>query len=192
MVRLADTNYIAMNDIKKSPIDSLGYNFIDRRYLPEGKDEYYLRYLQKGKDACYRQLTAYEIEVLVRNRNTSANWNDILVSDAFKQPQAKDVYDGGGHRHRNDHRTDGLRPEDEPPHDIDQYSDAQSDQHDAREAGSTSLPPCASADGIVTDGVHRRVGCVVQSVRDETARVRDHPRHEQGRSECDIQPQRNA
>lgn len=72
-----------MNEIKKSPIDSLGYNFIDSRYLPEGKDEYYLRYLQKGKDARYRQLTAYEIEVLVRNRNTSANWNDILVSDAF-------------------------------------------------------------------------------------------------------------
>lgn len=72
-----------MNEIKKSPIDSLGYNFIDSRYLPEGKDEYYLRNLQKGKDARYRQLTAYEIEVLVRNRNTSSNWNDILVSDAF-------------------------------------------------------------------------------------------------------------
>ena len=72
-----------MNEIKKSPIDSLGYNFIDSRYLPEGKDEYYLRYLQKGKDDHYRRLTAYEIEVLVRNRNTSSNWNDILVSDAF-------------------------------------------------------------------------------------------------------------
>ncbi|MDO6429821.1 DUF4954 family protein [Flavitalea sp. BT771] len=72
-----------MNEIKKSPIDSLGYDFIDSRYLPEGKDEYYLRFLQKGKDARYRQLTAYEIEVLVRNRNTSSNWNDILVSDAF-------------------------------------------------------------------------------------------------------------
>jgi len=72
-----------MNEIKKSPIDSLGYDFIDSRYLPQGKDEYYLRFLQKGKDARYRQLTAYEIEVLVRNRNTSSNWNDILVSDAF-------------------------------------------------------------------------------------------------------------
>jgi len=72
-----------MNEIKKSPINSLGYDFIDSRYLPEGKDEYYLRFLQKGKDALYRQLTAYEIEVLVRNRNTSSNWNDILVSDAF-------------------------------------------------------------------------------------------------------------
>ncbi|MBN9381446.1 MAG: DUF4954 family protein [Chitinophagaceae bacterium] len=72
-----------MNEIKKSPIDSLGYNFVDSRYLPEGKDEYYLRNLQKGKDARFRQLTAYEIEMLVRNRNTSSNWNDILVSDAF-------------------------------------------------------------------------------------------------------------
>ena len=72
-----------MNDIKKSPINSLGYQFIDSRYLPKGKDEYYLRNLQNRSGISYRQLTAYEIEVLVRNRNTSANWNDILVSDAF-------------------------------------------------------------------------------------------------------------
>ena len=72
-----------MNEIKKSPIDSLGYSFIDSRYLPKGKDEYYLRNKQNRSGIPYRQLTAYEIEVLVRNRNTSSNWNDILVSDAF-------------------------------------------------------------------------------------------------------------
>ena len=72
-----------MNEIKKSPIDSLGYNFIDNRYLPKGKDEYYLREQQNNNGIGYRQLTAYEIEVLVRNRNTSSNWNHILVSDAF-------------------------------------------------------------------------------------------------------------
>jgi Domain of unknown function (DUF4954) len=72
-----------MNEIKKSPIDTLGYQFIDSRYLPEGKDEYYLRNLQNRSGIGYRQLTAYELEVLVRNRNTSANWNDVLVSDAF-------------------------------------------------------------------------------------------------------------
>jgi hypothetical protein len=72
-----------MNEIKKSPIDTLGYHFIDSRYLPKGKDEYYLRNIQNRSGIGYRQLTAYEIEVLVRNRNTSANWNDILVSDAF-------------------------------------------------------------------------------------------------------------
>ncbi len=72
-----------MNEIKKSPINSLGYQFIDSQYLPKGKDEYYLRETQNRSGIGYRQLTAYEIEVLVRNRNTSANWNDILVSDAF-------------------------------------------------------------------------------------------------------------
>jgi hypothetical protein len=72
-----------MNVIKKSPIGSLGYQFIDSRYLPKGKDEYYLRNVQNRSGIGYRQLTAYEIEVLVRNRNTSANWNDILVSDDF-------------------------------------------------------------------------------------------------------------
>jgi uncharacterized protein DUF4954/uncharacterized protein DUF6819 len=72
-----------MNEIKKSPIDSLGYSFIDSRYLPKGKDEYYLRNKQNRSGIPYRHLTAYEIEVLVRNRNTSSNWNDILVSDAF-------------------------------------------------------------------------------------------------------------
>jgi Domain of unknown function (DUF4954) len=72
-----------MNEIKKSPINSLGYAFIDSRYLPKGKDEYYLRNVQNRSGIGYRQLTAYEIEVLVRNRNTSSNWNDILVSDDF-------------------------------------------------------------------------------------------------------------
>ena len=72
-----------MNQIKKSPINSLGYNFIEDSYLPKGKDEYYLRELQNNHGIGYRQLTAYEIEVLVRNRNTSSNWNHILVSDAF-------------------------------------------------------------------------------------------------------------
>jgi len=72
-----------MNEIKKSPINSLGYSFIDNRYLPKGKDEYYLRNVQNRSGISYRQLTAYEIEVLVRNRNTSSNWNDILVSEDF-------------------------------------------------------------------------------------------------------------
>ncbi len=72
-----------MNEIKKSPIDSLGYNFINPIYLPKGKDEYYLRNQQNGNAGHYRQLAAFEIEMLVRNGNTSANWNHILVSDPF-------------------------------------------------------------------------------------------------------------
>src|SRR3984885_11568778 len=72
-----------MNHINKSPIDSLGYHFIEDKYLPKGKDEYYLRNGQNKNGIHYRELTAYEIEALVRNRNTSDNWNHILVSDPF-------------------------------------------------------------------------------------------------------------
>lgn len=72
-----------MNDLKKKPIASLGYHFIEPQYLPKGKDEYYLRNLQNRSGISYRKLTAYEIELLVRNRNTSDNWNNLLVSDAF-------------------------------------------------------------------------------------------------------------
>ena len=72
-----------MNIIKKGSIDSLGHDFIDKEYIPKGKDEYYLRYLQNGDNSKYRQLTADEITILANNRNTSDNWNNILVSDAF-------------------------------------------------------------------------------------------------------------
>ena len=72
-----------MNNIKKSPVQTLGYNFIEPEFIPKGKDEYYLRNTQNKNGIKYRQLSAYEIEVLVRNRNTSDNWNHILVSDAF-------------------------------------------------------------------------------------------------------------
>jgi hypothetical protein len=71
------------NNILKIPIGRLGYGFIEEKYLPEGKDEYYLRNIQNRNGIEYRQLTAYEIEVLVRNRNTSDNWNNLLVSNAF-------------------------------------------------------------------------------------------------------------
>ncbi|HMP88229.1 MAG TPA: DUF4954 family protein, partial [Lacibacter sp.] len=72
-----------MNQIRKSPIQTLGYDFIPTAFLPEGKDEYHLRNKQNRSGISYRKLTAQEIEVLVRNQNTSDNWNNLLVSDAF-------------------------------------------------------------------------------------------------------------
>ena len=80
---------MAQNKIIRTPIQSLGYNFIEAPYLPKGKDEYYLRNLQNRSGIHYRHLTAYEIEVLVRNRNTSDDWNKILVSDAFNPELVK-------------------------------------------------------------------------------------------------------
>jgi hypothetical protein len=78
-----------MNEIIKRPINTLGYNFIPASYLPAGKDEYHLRNLQNRNGIEYRNLTAYEIEALVRNNNTSDDWNKILVSDAFNPELVK-------------------------------------------------------------------------------------------------------
>jgi hypothetical protein len=78
-----------MNNLKKSPLDAIGYQFMAPQFIPEGKDEYYLRNLQNRTGTPYRRLTAYEIEVLVRNRNTSDDWNKIQVSDAFNPELVK-------------------------------------------------------------------------------------------------------
>ncbi len=72
-----------MNIIKKQPVNQLGYNFIEHKYIPEGENEYYLRNIQNPSDKGYRKLTSYEIEVLVHNRNTSDNWDLIFVSTYF-------------------------------------------------------------------------------------------------------------
>src|SRR5689334_11913475 len=78
-----------MNQINKKPLDSLGYNFIPSQFIPKGQDEYYLRDQQNKNGIDYRHLSAFEIESLVRNRNTSDNWNNILVSDAFNPELVK-------------------------------------------------------------------------------------------------------
>lgn len=80
---------MASNEIKKYAMSSLGYDFVNKSFLPEGKDEYYLRDMQNRSGINYRHLSAYEIEVLVRNRNTSDDWNKIYVSDAFNPELVK-------------------------------------------------------------------------------------------------------
>ncbi|MBI3883166.1 MAG: DUF4954 family protein, partial [Sphingobacteriales bacterium] len=47
------------------------------------------RNIQNTSGIQYRQLNAQEIEVLVRNRNTSDDWNKILVSTAFNPELVK-------------------------------------------------------------------------------------------------------
>lgn len=75
--------------ITKKPLDSLGYSFIDSQYLPKGASQNYLRDLNIcEKD--YRNLTASEIEELVKNRNTSDNWNNIFVAEKFNPKLVRD------------------------------------------------------------------------------------------------------
>ncbi len=78
-----------MNIIQKHPVNNLGYNFMESRFIPKGKDEYHLRNLQAKKGKNYRKLNAGEIEVLVRNSNTSDDWDKILVSANFNPEQIK-------------------------------------------------------------------------------------------------------
>jgi Domain of unknown function (DUF4954) len=71
-----------MNIITSHKVEELGYNFIDPKYIPAGADEYYIRNLQNSGKT-YRSLTAVELDVLIHNRNTSDNWNNILVAEQF-------------------------------------------------------------------------------------------------------------
>ena len=72
-----------MNIITKHPINKLGYNFIAPDYIPKEEDEYYLRNKQNDNGIDYRKLSGSEIEILIRNGNTSDDWGNIYVSKAF-------------------------------------------------------------------------------------------------------------
>jgi len=73
-----------MSELKILPMRTLGYGFVPPEYLPDGKDEYYLRNEQVGKPPDHwRGLRADELEELVKNGNTSENWDDVLVADGF-------------------------------------------------------------------------------------------------------------
>src|SRR5215212_519110 len=72
-----------MNIITKHPVNNLGYGFIDKKYLPKGKDEYYLRNLQNKNGISYRELSSAEKKILISNGNSSDDWSKIFVSEAF-------------------------------------------------------------------------------------------------------------
>lgn len=85
-----------MNIITKKPIQKLGYDFVEKEFLPKGKDEYYIRNKQIsrvfGEEKSYRHLTAGEVETLVRNNNTSDDWNKLLVTEAFDADLVKQCH----------------------------------------------------------------------------------------------------
>ncbi|MBU6157501.1 MAG: DUF4954 family protein [Bacteroidetes bacterium] len=81
-----------MNEIRKSPLKDLGYNFIPLSYLPKGKDEYHLRFKQQCIKKNYRQLTDREKEILLQRDNQSDNWSNILVTDGFNAEQVRNCF----------------------------------------------------------------------------------------------------
>lgn len=87
-----------MNEIIKKPVQALGYDFIEKKYIPRGKNEYYLRDRQNESmhahhvEKQYRHLSAKEIETLVQNNNTSDDWNKVLVTEAFDAGLVKNCH----------------------------------------------------------------------------------------------------
>lgn len=73
----------------KRPIEEMGFNFIEAQYIPEGKDEYYLRIPNPTKS--YRALRTEEIEELELNNNIADNWDNVTVSEGFNPKQVKRV-----------------------------------------------------------------------------------------------------
>lgn len=68
----------------------LGKNFIPSSYLPEGRDEFYLRNSQLPQPhPAWRPLRADEIERLIQNGNTADNWENVLVTDEFEPSQIR-------------------------------------------------------------------------------------------------------
>ncbi|MBA2249530.1 MAG: DUF4954 family protein [Chitinophagaceae bacterium] len=81
-----------MNIITKHPVNSLGYNFIDPKYLPKGEDEYYLRFIQNKNGISYRKLAGEQKKILIQNGNSSDDWNKIFVAEAFDPALVKNCH----------------------------------------------------------------------------------------------------
>jgi hypothetical protein len=72
--------------------ENMGKNFIPAEYLPDGKDEFYIRDKQiRPPETGWRHLRSDEVERLVKNDNTSNNWDEILVTDKFETNQIKNT-----------------------------------------------------------------------------------------------------
>lgn len=72
-----------MNIIQSRPIVELGTHFVDAQYLPEAGNEFYFRDQQFTSVEPHQALTPAQIDILVRNQNTSDNWDNILVTKDF-------------------------------------------------------------------------------------------------------------
>ncbi|MDR2210207.1 MAG: DUF4954 family protein [Spirochaetaceae bacterium] len=69
-------------DVSLDSPDRYGYDFIPARFLPEGRDEYWLRNRQSPARP-WRHLTDREKTTLEQNRCRSPRWEDLLVCDPF-------------------------------------------------------------------------------------------------------------
>jgi hypothetical protein len=82
-----------MDNIIIVPPENIGRNFIPPEYIPKGTDEYFQRNKQvniaQNRDGGI--LHSDEVDRLVKNGNTSDNWDDILATDQFDTNQIKNT-----------------------------------------------------------------------------------------------------
>ncbi len=73
-----------MDTISIQPAGHMGVQFIAKKFLPKGKDEYYLRNRQLNRPQnAFRSLTSDEIDILTENGNIAQDWKNVRVSDLF-------------------------------------------------------------------------------------------------------------
>ena len=80
-----------MERVTLLPPTALSDGWIDPKYLPDGKDKYYIRNRQVKEPAKgWRHLHSDEIERLVKNNNTASSWDTVWVTDEFNPSMIKD------------------------------------------------------------------------------------------------------
>ena len=80
-----------MERVTLLPPTALSDGWIDPKYLPKGKDKYYIRNRQVATpEGGWRHLRSDEIERLVMNNNTASSWDTVWVTDTFEPSVIKD------------------------------------------------------------------------------------------------------
>ena len=80
-----------MERVTLLPPTVLSDGWIDPKYLPAGKDKYYIRNRQVTEpEGGWRHLRSEEIERLVKNNNTASSWDTVWVTEEFNPSMIKD------------------------------------------------------------------------------------------------------
>ncbi len=80
-----------MERVTLLPPTALSDGWIDPKYLPAGKDKYYIRNRQVTEPiGGWRHLRSEEIERLVKNNNTASSWDTLWVTEEFNPSMIKD------------------------------------------------------------------------------------------------------
>ena len=94
------------------PRESFSGGFLAPEFIPDGKDEFYLRNEQAGVREV-RGLRSGEIDRLMQNHNQAESWDAVLVSAAFNPDCVRGNFFGGlvriGALHGATLETDGRR-----------------------------------------------------------------------------------